>query len=203
VSQKLKSATQLPPSVALFLPDAKPRRPKRRTGVHLSNLDQISIVVRDMDRAIEYWGSVFGLGPFYVVDDYLAEMNYRGHVGKCRLKMAFAMVSGIEIELIQVLEGETPHLEHLAQHGEGLFHLRFRVDDLDLTLAKLAGEDVRPIWCDRYPGGVMAYLDSHKVGGVRFELVRSAKSLSESESDKQSLRGCPQADVSSRPNLRR
>jgi catechol 2,3-dioxygenase-like lactoylglutathione lyase family enzyme len=185
VSQKPKSATQLPPSVAFFLPHARPRISKRRrTGVNLNNLDQISIVVRDMDRAIEYWSSVFGLGPFYVVDDYPAEMNYRGHLGKCRLKMGFALVNGIEIELIQVLEGDTPHLEHLAQHGEGLFHLRFRVDDLDGTLAKLAEEDVSPIWCDRYPGGVMAYLDSYKVGGVRFELVRSAKSLSESERGK-------------------
>jgi methylmalonyl-CoA/ethylmalonyl-CoA epimerase len=179
-----KSPNRLPPSVAAFMPDAKPRMPKkRRTGVNLRNMDQICIAVKDVDAAIEYYGSVFGLGPFYVME-YPSEMIYPGHPGKCRLKMAFALVGDIEIELIQVLEGETPHLEHLKQHGEGLFHIRFRVEDLDGALAELAQADVKPIWYDHLPGGVMAYLDSHKTCGVRFELVRSAESLSASKGQK-------------------
>jgi len=164
---------RVPPSVALFLKDAKPQMPKqRKTGVKLHDLDQVCIVVRDMDKAIDYYGSVFGLGPFYVIE-MPTEMNYHGQASKCRLKMAFALAGAIEIELIQVLEGETPHIEHLKEKGEGLFHLRFRVNDLDGTLAELAKEGIEPIWYDRRPGGVMAYLNSHKVCGVRFELVRS------------------------------
>jgi methylmalonyl-CoA/ethylmalonyl-CoA epimerase len=169
----------LPPSVALFLPDAKPQMPKRRrTAVNLRDLDQITIVVKNMEAAIDYYGGVFGLGPFYVIE-YPAKMNYHGRSSTCRLKMGFALVGTMEIELIQVLEGESPLLEHLEEHGEGLFHLRFRVDDLDRTLSELAKEDIKPIWYDQRPGGTMAYLDSQKVGGVRFELVLSAKAMSE------------------------
>ena len=43
------------------------------------------------------------------------------------------------------------------------------VDDLSGKLAELAKSGIEPIWYD--PGGMMAYLNSDKVGGVMFELV--------------------------------
>lgn len=176
MTEERKPARKLPPSVELFLPDAKPQMPKeRKTNVTLPALDQVCIVVKDVDTAIDYYGSVFGLGPFYVIE-MPSEMKYRGQWSTCRLKLAFALSGDIEIELIQVLEGETPHTEYLREKGEGLFHLRFRVDDLDGTLAELAKEGIEPVWQD--PGGTMAYLNSHNICGVRFELVQPGEPLS-------------------------
>ena len=163
---------KLPPSVAALFPDAKPYMPKqRKTGVKLPALDQICIVVKDVDKAVEFYASVFGLGPFYIVEVPL-EMTYRGQPGSpSRLKIGFVLSGDIEIELIQVLEGETPHTEILREKGEGIHHLRFSVTGFDDMLAALAKEGIEPVWYNRYEGGGMAYLGDDKVGGTMFELV--------------------------------
>ena len=140
--------------------------------VKLPPVEQIGIVVKDVDKAIEYYSSNFGWGPFRVREVKLDEFIYRGKPGRCRLKIAFTKSGPIEIELIQVLEGETPHTEFLREKGEGLQHLRFRVDDLDKTLAELAKEGIHPIFHQHLPdlGTAFAYLNSDKIGGVMFEL---------------------------------
>ena len=59
----------------------------------------------------------------------------------------FASVVG-EIAGDLALEGETPHSEHLREHGEGLHHVRFRTDDLDATLEQLGIDDIPPALTD-------------------------------------------------------
>jgi len=148
---------------------AKEQEPR----VKLPPVEQIGIVVADIDKAVEYYSSIFGWGPFQVVEYETKGMTYRGQKGDCRLKLAFAQSGPIEIELIQVLEGETPHTEFLREKGEGLHHLRFHIDDLDGMLAELAKEGIEPIWQHRYPdvGISFAYLNTDKIGGVMFELI--------------------------------
>ncbi len=140
--------------------------------VKLPPVEQIGIVVKDMDQAIDYYSSIFGWGPFNVHVFELKGTIYRGEPCDCKLKLAFGRSGPIEIELIQVLEGETPHTEFLKQHGEGMQHLRFRVDDVKGLLKKLSKEGIEPVWHHSYPefGVSFAYVDSGKIGGVMFEL---------------------------------
>ncbi len=93
------------------------------------------------------------------------------------MKIGFYRADPIEIELIQVLEGETPHTEFLRERGEGLQHLRFSVDNLDEMLAKLAKQGIEPVFQHSYPevGISFAYLDTDKIGGVMFELIEIKK----------------------------
>lgn len=141
--------------------------------VKLPPVEQIGIVVADIDKAVEYYSSVFGWGPFQVVEYETKGMTHRGKKGDCRLRLAFAHSGPIEIELIQVLEGETPHSEFLREKGEGLQHLRFHVDDLEGMLAELAKEGIEPVFHHSYPefGISFAYLNTDKIGGVIFELI--------------------------------
>jgi len=144
---------------------------KREPKIKLPPLEQIGIVVKDIDKAIEYYTTIFGWGPFEIRDLNLDGYTYRGKKGSCRLKLALYKSGSVEIELIQVLEGETPHTEFLRKKGEGLQHLRFRVDDLDKALAELASEGIQPIFQQRVaPGVAFAYIESDKIGGVMFEL---------------------------------
>jgi len=139
--------------------------------VKLPPVEQIGIVVKDIDKAIDYYSSTFGLGPFEIREVKQDGFTYKGKRGSSRLKLAFAKSGPIEIELIQVLEGETPHTEFLKEKGEGLQHLRFRVDDLDKTLADLAKVGIHPIYHQRVaPGIAFAYINSDQIGGVMFEL---------------------------------
>ena len=146
---------------------------KEQPRVKLPPPDQVCIVVKDMDRAIEYYSSVFGWGPFQIMESVTKDITYRGRKGDCHLKLAFAQSGPIEIELIQVLEGETPHSDFLKDKGEGLHHLRFPVQGLDGILAELAKDGIEPIWSKDYTehGISFAYLNTEKIGGGVFELI--------------------------------
>ncbi|MBM4444384.1 MAG: hypothetical protein FJ020_03650 [Chloroflexi bacterium] len=145
-------------------------------AVKLPPVEQVGIVVHDVDRAVEHLTALFGWGPFQISEVDLQGFIFRDRPGRCRLKMAFARSGTIEIELIQVLEGDTPHSEFLRHKGEGLHHLRFRVDDYDGLLSQLGREEVRPVFHQVLPGlASFAYLNTDRIGGVTFELFHLAK----------------------------
>lgn len=144
---------------------------QQRPRVNLPPLEHVGIVVKDMDRAIEYYSSTFGLGPFEVQEREAKGVTYKGQIGSFRLKLAFAQSGPINIELIQVLQGETPHTEFLREKGEGIQHLGFRVDDLEGMLVELAKEGIEPVFHRMSPPIAFAYLNTDKIGGVMFELL--------------------------------
>ncbi len=125
----------------------------------LGPIDQVAYVVEDMDRALARYESIFG--PFEVSEVPLADCTIRGNVADCRLKLAVNRSGPVEIELIQVLEGETTHSEHLRAHGEGPHHVRFRVTGLEEKLEQLGKEGFETVFFKRFgPGVGFAYLET-------------------------------------------
>ena len=131
----------------------------------LSKLNQIGIVVRDSDKVMESWTSLFGIGPWRVVEVPFTDLD--GSPGK--VKLSFADLGGVQFELIEPVEGRIFHSQHLEEHGEGLHHLGFQVDDVDGEAAKVvdAGGTVLNAAPGRY-----AYMDTGGPGGVIFEVIR-------------------------------
>jgi len=143
----------------------------KEPAVRLPPVEQIGIVVRDADQAAEFFTATFGWGPFKISEVEMKGFTYGDRTGNCRLKMAFARSGDIEIELIEVMEGETPHSDFLRRSGEGLHHLRFRVDDFDAMTAALAREGVDPLWSQKFPGiAAFAYMKTDKTSGLMVEL---------------------------------
>ena len=145
--------------------------------VKLPPVQQVCIVVKDIDRAIEYYTSTFGMGPFRTSDVDMEGVLLRGKPISTRIKVAFAESGPLQIELIQPVEGKNIYTEFLDSKGEGLHHLAFQVNDLDAMLAKLAKEGIEPIWHQRLPqfGIAFAYLNTDRIGGVIFELIEVKK----------------------------
>lgn len=146
---------------------------EEKTNISLPPVEQIGFVVKDIDKAIEYYRSKFGWGPFQMFEHEMKGVIFHGEPSDCRLKIAFAHSGPIEIELIQVLEGETPHTEFLREKGEGMHHLRFNVDNIDDLLVAFAREGIEPVWHQSLPefGVSFAYLDTDKIGGMMIELI--------------------------------
>ncbi|HSB98192.1 MAG TPA: VOC family protein [Spongiibacteraceae bacterium] len=168
----------LPPSVAAFFPDVEPVWPSSmKAGKPLSNIDQISLVVSDIDAAIEYFGAAFGWGPFYIVP-FKGRSGRYGEGDEYALKMAFTLVGTLEIELLEVLEGDTVHRRHLAARGEGVFQLRVKTEHLEEDLQALARQNIKPEW-DAWVGDTLvnACVDSHRRFGLRIELIRATELL--------------------------
>ena len=124
----------------------------------LPPIDQIGFVVKDIDAAIARYDALFG--PFSRMEAEVPAAQYRGREASCELKLAFGRSGDVEIELIQWVSGESPHREFIESQREGMQHLRFRVEDTDQWIEKLAALGYEPIWYKRWSDDtIFAYLE--------------------------------------------
>ncbi|MEM1577103.1 MAG: VOC family protein [Archaeoglobaceae archaeon] len=126
-------------------------------------IDQIGVVTRDIDKLTRFFREKFG------VDFVIFETQQQ----KGRLKIALTNLGEVQLELIQVLEGETIHAEFLKRKGEGLHHIGFFVKNLDekLRIAKENGMEV--VEQGEIAGVRYAYLDTEKDIGLTLELIEA------------------------------
>lgn len=127
----------------------------------LPPLDQVGYVVPSVDEAVKVFAPL--VGAFQVATYELRDVDYRGRSADCTLKIATALSGAIEIEIIEVLDGEAIHSEFLAAGGVGPHHIRFPVDDLEAGIALLAPHGLRPAFRKRFaPGLAFAYLEDER-----------------------------------------
>jgi len=143
----------------------------------LPGLGQVGVVVKDVEKAVAYYSSVFGIGPFDVYDFAPTRSWYHGkETDPIKLKIAMSNLGPVKFELIEVIEGKLPHQEFLDQHGEGLQHLGFYVENYEQWKA-YAAEQGMELLCeaemeDEIRGKRRGfYMDSSKIGGVVFEII--------------------------------
>ena len=93
---------------------------------------QICIAVKDLDEAMNRYGSLMGVDSFavYMVDSSdLPGVTYRGAPADYRVQVAIADIGQWQIELLQHHRGDCVYKEFIDEHGEGVHHLGFFVDD--------------------------------------------------------------------------
>ena len=148
-----------------------------KAKLDLPPIGQVGIVVREMQRAVEYYSSVFGLGPFTVYEFVPDRHWYMEKPSPVKLRMGKAVWGEIEFELIQPLEGISHHKEFLATAGEGLHHLGFNVPNYDEVFEKFVQQGFKPLmrsesYVPTYDGMLRAcFFDTRAVGGVLFEII--------------------------------
>jgi hypothetical protein len=71
------------------------------------------------------------------------------------------------------VRGETPHSEHLREHGEGPHHVRFRVDGIESKIAEMEAAGYTNIFYKRFgPETAFSYLESpDEMGSKIVELL--------------------------------
>ena len=142
--------------------------------IKLPEVGQIGIVVRDLEKTVDYYLSTFGIGPFKIVEVEYYEATFHGRPGPLKIRIGLARMGQVTLELIEPPEGEGTHREFLENRGEGLHHLGFYVPDVDSEAAKFQEQGIEVIQRGRRVGGGYAYMDTEKVGGVIFELIERA-----------------------------
>jgi len=137
----------------------------------------VGMVVKDMEKTIERL-TVLGIGPFkprILPPD--AQETYRGKPfnPSQRVKIQITMMGNIELELIQPINGESPHKEFFDKKGEGIQHLGFFVDNLADDVKNLTAEGSEILLTSKFKGGGgVAYLDLDAAGLI-VELVEPGK----------------------------
>ncbi len=139
-----------------------------------TRLVHIGVVVRDMNKTIDRLNAL-GIGPFkprILPPD--AQEKYRGKpfIPSQRVAIQITQIGNMELELIQPIDGESPHQEFLDEKGEGIQHLGFIVDNLEEDVNCLTAEGSSILLTSQFKGGGgVAYLDLD-VAGLIVELVQ-------------------------------
>jgi methylmalonyl-CoA/ethylmalonyl-CoA epimerase len=144
-------------------------------GLELKRIVQIGVVVADRDRTTQLLTSVFGIGPFRLVewpDRAESKYWYRGVEEKIRIKQAFVQLGDVEVELIQPVEGHNAYQDFLDQTGGGIHHVLFEVKDIDPVIEELAKSGVAVLQSGTgiRPGTRWALLDTQQLLGFYVEL---------------------------------
>jgi methylmalonyl-CoA/ethylmalonyl-CoA epimerase len=117
--------------------------------IGLPPLEQVGYVFRDVAAAMKLYEPLFG--PFALMDAVVEGALYRGKPADVSMKVATAMSGDVEIELIQILWGRSPHQEFIDRGREGMHHVRFRADDCERWIEKMAPLGYEPIWYKVWP----------------------------------------------------
>jgi methylmalonyl-CoA/ethylmalonyl-CoA epimerase len=154
--------------------------PMQGTILQGSTIDQIGMVVVDARQAAETLHRVFGLGPFRLIEWPIEgvdpEATYHGAPGSFRIRVAFAQVGAMQLELVEPVEGASIWSEFLQSHGPGLHHVRIAVPDFEQAASALEALGGPTVCSGRgfHVGSKWAYYDvSQILEGLVVEIRKS------------------------------
>ncbi|AHY45872.1 Glyoxalase/Bleomycin resistance protein/Dioxygenase superfamily [Rubrobacter radiotolerans] len=144
----------------------------------LRSVDQIAVVVRDLDASMKRYVEEFGIGPWQIYTfgpDLLTEMTFRGKDQPYRMKLALATVGETMYELIEPVEGPNTYEEFLNEHGEGLHHFGYFVEDIDAAIREMEEKGYPLLQSGRGFGtnddGAYAYFETQDALGCIAEAI--------------------------------
>lgn len=100
----------------------------------IHSVHHIDFVVRDLDRAVERYSAIFGRPP-----------GPRERLDSRGVELVRFDLDGIWLILVQPTRPDSPVADFLAEHGEGFFHLGYRVEDVEEEAARLRAAGIRTL----------------------------------------------------------
>jgi len=137
---------------------------------------QVGIMVRDIEEARFAWAQLLGVEQPPIVETEGWEsthMTFKDTPSNGRAKLAFFKLENIIIELIQPIGGPSTWQGFLAEHGDGIHHIAFNIQDLEATLERLEEMGIGVEQRGDYKGGCYVYADSKGKLGATIELLHS------------------------------
>lgn len=147
-----------------------------------NGIAQVAILVQDLDRTVENYWRMFGIGPwhFYTYGRPLVkEMSYRGQSADYKMRIALSQIGPLRIELIEAEAGDSIYQDFIKEHGYGVHHFGVLVEDMPIALAQTRSAGIEIIQDGSGFGldgdGHYAYLATEEPLGVTFELIQRPK----------------------------
>ena len=128
----------------------------------ISELDHIGIAVYRLEDVLHVYRDLLGieLQNLRISEDH-------------KIKAALLKLGNTNIELIEPLRGEGPITKFLKKRGQGIHHIAFKADNVEMMIDQLKEKGVELI--DKKPrkgieGGKIAFLHPRSTGHVLIEL---------------------------------
>ncbi len=132
-----------------------------------THIEHIGIAVKNLENAINLYENVFGLKCYKIEE-----------VADQKVRTAFFLVGQTKIELLESTDPEGPIGKFIEKKGEGVHHIAFAVEDLEVKLSQAEKSGIKLI--DSKPrkgaeGLDIAFLHPKSASGVLIELCEHRK----------------------------
>ena len=130
----------------------------------LTEIDHVAIAVNDLEAAVDYYRSTYG-----------CEVEHREVVERDGVEEALLRVADSYIQLLTPTRDDSPVAKFLANKGEGIHHVGYRVADCAEALESVKRQGHRVI--DEHPrpgsrGTTVAFVHPKTAFGTLIELVQ-------------------------------
>ena len=134
------------------------------TAPLLTEIDHVAIAVQDLESAIAYYADTFG-----------ADVAHRERIDSDGVEEALLKVADSYIQLLTPTREDSPVAKYLANNGEGLHHVGYRVADCAEVLQSVKDHGGQVI--DEVPrpgsrGTTVAFVHPKTSFGTLIELVQ-------------------------------
>jgi methylmalonyl-CoA/ethylmalonyl-CoA epimerase len=141
--------------------------PAQTDAVALPSPSHIGLVVKDIDKTIEFLSSLWGLGPWQSFE--YAPRQEDLTVGKpFRQKIAHASLGSTVLEVVQHLEGGGPWRDFMETNREGIHHIAFSLSNYDEMVARLQAQGCKMVAGGIFQGKRWSYFATEP-GGIVVE----------------------------------
>ncbi|RLD16883.1 MAG: glyoxalase [Caldiserica bacterium] len=126
---------------------------------------QVAIVVDNLDRYLKIFNDEYGIGPweiYYINKETTKDMKRDGKKREFEYKVAMCHLGDVELELTQPIDDNSIYSEFLKEHGPGLHHIGFEVDDFDKTLEFLNKKGIVTKQSGNWRGKMFAHMGTEK-----------------------------------------
>lgn len=130
----------------------------------VTKIDHIGVAVRNLEESLKFYQETLGL-----------DLQGIEIVEEQKVKVAFLPIGDTEIELLESTDEAGPIAKYIANKGEGVQHIAYRVDDIEISIADMLAKGVRMI--DEKPrygagGAKIAFCHPKSTNGVLVELCQ-------------------------------
>lgn len=131
----------------------------------LRRLDHVAVLVRSTDDALRFYRDRLGL-PVHSSEE----------IPTPHVRLTYLDAGNAFLQLVEPLEGESGLAQWLREHGEGLHHICFGVDDVADAVAALS-DDGGPVTLGTGRGRVSGFVTTNHGHGVRIECTEFDRAL--------------------------
>jgi methylmalonyl-CoA/ethylmalonyl-CoA epimerase len=125
----------------------------------IRRLDHVAIVVRDTDEALRFYRDHLGL-----------RVVSSEEIASPRVRLTHLDAGNAYVQLVEPLTADSAAAQWLAEHGEGLHHFCFGVDDVPASIADLS-DDGSTVTLGSGRGRVSGFVSTAASHGAVIELT--------------------------------
>ncbi len=133
----------------------------------MNKIEHIGIAVKDLEKSNLLYAKLFG-EPHYKIEEVKSES----------VKTSFFKVGNNKIELLEATDDNSAIAKFIDRKGEGIHHIAFDVDDIEMEIERLKSEGFKVINETPKRGAdnkLVAFLHPKSSNGVLIELCQEIK----------------------------